>query len=526
MKDSVMLRLRFVLLLGCVPLASAISQAPVTPRIRLVVALTVDQVRPDYLERWRGELPGGLGRLLREGVFFPHGEQDHAITETAPGHSTLMSGRSPASTGIASNDLGVGDPLSPLLGSPATGASPNRFQGTTLFDWMLAHDEATRGLSVSRKDRGAILPMGRARVPVFWYADGSFTTSKYYGDSLPAWIREWNARDPVAALKGTSWVLLRDSASYPEPDNRGFEGGGVDVVFPHRLPDDRARAASALTQSPYMDSLTLDVALQGARALGLGARSGTDFLAISLSTTDAVGHKWGPGSREIHDQVLRLDHWLGWFLDSLATMVPLDQVAVVVSADHGVTEFPEAGNGGRMATPAVVRALNQWAVSRYRINLGANMEGGWLMADTPALAARGVNVDSLAASLAADLIRTPGVRAVYTPKSLAAAPASDLEAGRWRRQIPPGTSWLVAIAVAEGWVWGTSRSSTGHGTTNLTDVRVPMLFRIPGVAPEVVSRTVRTVDIAPTLAAVLGIQPTQVVEGVVLPEVVHLPVRH
>ncbi len=101
-----------------------------------------------------------------------------------------------------------------------------------------------------------------------------------------------------------------------------------------------------------------------------------------------------------------------------------------------------------------------------------------------------------------------------------------MEAGRWRRLIPPGTGWLVAIAVGEGWVWGTGRSSTGHGTTNLLDVRVPMLFRVPGVTPKTVTRTVRTVDIAPTLAAVLGDQPTQAVEGVVLPEVVRAPVKH
>ncbi len=525
MKNPVMLRLRLVFLLGCLLSAPAASQAQARPPIRLVVALTVDQLRPDYLERWRDELPGGLGRLLREGVFFPHGEQDHAITETAPGHSTLMSGRSPASTGIASNDLGVGDLSAPLIQSTATGASPRRFLGTTLFDWMLARDSSTRGLSVSRKDRGAILPMGRAKVPVFWYAEGRFTTSKYYGDTLPGWLREWNARDPVAKLKGTAWNLLRDPASYPEPDDRSFEGGGSDVVFPHLLPEDWSRAASKLTESPFMDSLTFDVALQGARALGLGTREGADFLAISLSTTDAIGHKWGPGSREIHDQVLRLDHWLGWFIDSLGTMVPVDQMAIMLTADHGATEFPEAGNGGRMATPVAVRALNRWAASRYQIDLGAVNESGLVMADVAALAERGVNVDSLESSLATELRKTAGVRLVYTPKSLAAAPAADREAGRWRHQIPPGVSWLVAIAVADGWVWGTSKSSTGHGTTNLTDVRVPMLFRIPGVTPGVVTRTVRTVDIAPTLAAVLGVQPTQPIEGVVLPEVVHFPVR-
>jgi arylsulfatase A-like enzyme len=513
-------------LLSCVSWVPATAQATPTRPVRLIVALAVDQFRPDYLERWREELPGGLGRLLREGVFYPHGEQDHAMTETAPGHSTMMTGRSPQSTGIVSNDLGVPDSLSPLIGSTAVGASPRRFIGTTLFDWLVARDPATRGLSVSRKDRGAILPVGRAKVPVYWYADGRFTTSRYYADTLPVWLRAWNARDPLARLKGTTWNLLRDPATYPETDNRPFEAGGTEVLFPHTFSDSSARGVSRVTESPWMDSLTLDLALQGTKALGLGTRDGVDFLAISLSTTDAVGHKWGAGSREVHDQVLRLDHWLGWFLDSLSTMVPMNQIAISLTSDHGSQDFPEVGTGGRMPNPPQVRALNQWALARYHIGLGAVNDQGLFMADVPALAARGVNVDSLSNALAAEIRKTPGVRAVYTPKSLATAPVADREAGRWRRLIPPGTGWLVAIAVEPDWVWGTGKSSTGHGTTNLLDVRVPILFRIPGVASKVVTRTVRTVDIAPTLAAVVGVKPTERVEGVPLSEVFHLPVKH
>lgn len=513
-------------LLILLPWSAATAQVAARPKVRLVLALALDQFRPDYLERWRGELTGGLGRLLREGVFFPHGEQDHAVTETAPGHSTMMTGRSPRSTGIVSNDLGVPDSLAPLVGSTALGASPRRFLGTTLFDWMVARDPATRGLSVSRKDRGAILPMGRAKMSVFWFASPRFTTSRYYSDTLPGWLKEWNARDPVARIRANAWTLLREAASYPEQDNRPFEAGGSGVTFPHLFADSTTRGALQLTESPWMDSLTLDLALHGAGALQLGTRDGTDFLSISLSTTDAIGHKWGPGSLEIHDQVLRVDHWLGWFLDSLYTMVPADQVVISLTADHGAQDFPEAGKGGRMSNPPQVRELNQWAMTRFHIGLGAVNEEGLLMADTPALAARGVNVDSLSTALAASIRKTPGVRAVYTPKSLAAAAASDHEAGMWRRQIPPTTSWLVAISVDNDWVWGSSKTSTGHGTTNLLDVRVPMLFRVPGAAPKLVNRTVRTVDIAPTLAAILGVKPTQAVEGVVLPEVVRPPVRH
>jgi predicted AlkP superfamily pyrophosphatase or phosphodiesterase len=141
------------------------GQQPAANPPRLVLAIAIDQFRPDYIDRWRSQFGGGLAFLLREGVFFPHAEQDHAITETAPGHSTMLSGRSPASTGIVTNDLGVTDATSPLLGSSATGASPRRFMGTTLLDWMFARDPNTKSMSVSLKDRDAILTIGRAKVP-------------------------------------------------------------------------------------------------------------------------------------------------------------------------------------------------------------------------------------------------------------------------------------------------------------------------------------------------------------------------
>jgi hypothetical protein len=492
-----------------------------------VVAIAIDQFRPDYLDRWRTQFTGGLAFLLHEGVFFPHGEQDHAITETAPGHSTMMSGRSPASTGIVTNDLGVTDSTAPVIGSSATGASPRRFIGTTLLDWMLARDPNTKSLSVSRKDRGAILQMGRVKAPVFWYSQGRFSTSRYYADTLPAWVTEWNRRDPIDRLKGTAWTLSHDPTFYPEPDDRAFEGGGVDRVFPHVIPADSARAASQIIDFSVMDSLTLDFAIDGIVALKLGQRDGADFVSISLSTTDEVGHKWGPGSREMHDHVLNVDRWLGQFLDSLGRLVPLQRVVFTLTSDHGVTEFPEAGAGGRLDLAPRVRALNAWARAHGDSGLRAGAEAGLIFGDFAAAATRyHLNVDSLASGVATEIAAIRGVRRVYTPAILAAAQASDLDAMRWRREIPPGFSWLVAVSVEPHWVLAGGHSSTSHGTTNPDDVLVPMLFRVPGTPSARVERTVRTVDIAPTLAAILGIRPTEPVEGVVLPEVVrHAPKR-
>ncbi|MES2124709.1 MAG: alkaline phosphatase family protein [Gemmatimonadota bacterium] len=508
-----------VLALGAAPLAA--QKPPVRTAahpVRLVVALVVDQMRPDYLDRFRGGLRGGLATLLREGVFFPNAEQDHAVVETAPGHSTMMTGRSPASVGIVSNDLGVPDPLFPLINSSATGASPRRFVGTTLLDWMLARDSAVRVLSVSRKDRGAILPIGRAKVPVYWFSKGQFTTSRYYADSLPAWVTAWNAQDPVGRLRGTAWTLERDAGEYAEADDRPFEVNGADRLFPHVLSNDSASALSEIEKRPWTDSLTLDFSFRGVKALGLGQRDGVDFLSVSLSTTDAIGHRWGPGSREMHDQILKLDRYLGLFFDSLATVVPPDQMIVTLTADHGVTEYPEAGAGGHIVFSTQARALNRYARSRWRIDLGAGTEAGLLFGDAAALASRGVNTDSISAALAAEIGKLPGVRRVFTPRSLAAAPKTDLEAMRWRRQLVPGFGWFVAVVAEPHYTFGGSKAETTHGTINLDDVRVPLLFRVPGLPARRVERVVRTIDLAPSLAALLGIHPTERIEGVPLPE--------
>ena len=507
--------LAFALIAGTGPGGQAQARRPV----RLVLAIAIDQFRPDYLDRWKHQFTGGLAMLLHDGVFYPHGEQDHAITETAPGHATMMSGRSPSSVGIVTNDLGVPDASMPLLGSNAVGASPRRFLGTTLLDWMTSRDPNTRSLSVSPKDRGAILPIGRSTTPVFWFSLGHFTTSRYYADTLPTWVTAWNAHEPVSALRGTWWNLVRADSCYAEPDDRPFEHGGKDYLFPHRIVADSVKALTAVVDYPVMDSLTLDFAIHGVRALQLGKRNGVDFLSISLSTTDAVGHAYGPGSREIHDQVLHVDRWLGTFFDSLNQVIPLDQVIISVTADHGVTEFPAAGKGGNANLSPMVAAINRTARDAGVTDLRAIADQGLIYGNFKSLAALGVDIDSLADAKAAEIAKLPGVKHVYTHKTLAAARRSDIDAMRWRRELPGDFPWLIAAIAKPDFIFASSDASAGHGTTNLDDVRVPILFRVPGVAAIRIERIVRTIDIAPTLAALLGLKPTQKLEGIALREV-------
>lgn len=493
-----------------------------------MVFIAVDQMRPDYFDRWPGQLTGGFKRLYEGSAFFARGEQDHAITETAPGHSTMLSGRSPASTGVVTNELGVPDSTMPLIGVPGPGASPVRVNGTMLYDWMKAADRGTRVLSISRKDRGAILPIGKAKVPVYWYQSGIFTTSRYYADTLPTWLVAWNDRRGAEKMAGRTWDLLLDVNSYAEPDSQPWERGGSNNLMPKTLVTDSLRVVLEVTVTPWMDSLNADVVLEGVRALGLGRRSnGTDLLSVSFSTTDLLGHVYGPDSRELHDQILRLDRWLGWFMDSLSVLVDRRPVVYALTADHGVTSFPEfLASRGRMSGRARADSavLQTWRPleARYKTNFGIDFNNGLMLGDVAAIRKAKLNVDSLASAIASKLAHITGVTRIYTPKILAAADTNDLDAMRWRRSVPVDFPWLAAASLAPGYIWSFSPASTTHGTTNRDDVQVPILFMGEGITPGKYTRA-RTVDIAPTLAAYLGIKPLEPVEGIVLPEVVKAP---
>jgi predicted AlkP superfamily pyrophosphatase or phosphodiesterase len=500
---------------------------PAPPRPKLVVVITVDQLRPDYFTRWKSQLTGGLGQLANEGAFFTNGYQDHAVTETAPGHSTILSGMWPAHTGIISNLQGVLDSLAPLLGTTGPGASPRRFRGTTLVDWLKAADPTARVLSVSRKDRGAILPIGRAKEQVYWYQSGLFTTSRYYADSLPTWVQAFNARRLPFKAANRVWSLLLPDSAYKEPDNEVWENGGLGVVFPHALPADSVVAAAAIAGVPAMDSLTLLFALDGFEALRLG-RKGTDILAVSLSTTDVVGHVFGPDSREIHDQILRLDHYLAWFLKRLTDRVGRDNIVVVLTADHGVTSFPErtrAKTGGaayRVLLDTLVTAVNR-DLDRLAGAGGGGAPRAWLEFDTGMLllrdngrfAALGVKTDSILDALTARIARVQGVARVIKPADLARADtASDPVARRWLHQLAPDAGVVLTVTLQPGSVWDIPNVPIAmHGQPTEDDAHVPIIFWGRGVRRGSYAARANTVDIAPTLAALLGVSPLSLVDG-------------
>lgn len=515
--------------------AAAQARSPgATARPSLVVFITIDQMRADYFERFGPALTSGLKRLRDGGAFFPNGLHDHAITETAPGHSVTLSGRFPVSTGIAMNSQGVnGVPNAQVIGGLAgESASPARFVGTTLIDWLKEANAQTKWLSVSRKDRGAILPIGKNKGDVYWYyPTGDFTTSTYYASVLPAWVGAFNASSHAHSYAGATWDLLNDPATYPEPDSVLFEesAAGPDIVFPHRVPDDPDRAAAVLANYPFMDELTPRFALHGVRSLSLGSTVGrTDVLAVSLSTMDAVGHRYGPDSREVHDLTLRLDRYLGTFLDSLEGIVGTGRLLVALTSDHGVSPHPMMkstiypnGDAKRVSLDLPWRAF-QARLAQAGIDTAAvAMEDGTVAVLAPdAFKGAGVPIESMLADLAREMTRVPGVLRADLMSNLARADTTrDTIARRWLHMYAPTSNVRLITTLTPYSYWSSVTYST-HGSPHDSDSMVPVLFWGNGVVPGVYRDTVRVVDMAPTLAAILGVRPLERTDGHVLTRVV------
>lgn len=519
-----------VLIVGCSSAQSSSSGAagrPATPP-KLVVLITVDQLRGDMLDRYRADLSKGYARLMTGGAWFTNAFHDHALTETAPGHASLLSGRFPANTGIVQNSAGVVDRNYRLLTSAPNeaGASPDRFVGTTLVDWLTARDPRTRALSVSRKDRGAILPIGKSKQQVYWFSNnGSFTTSNYYRDSLPAWVRAFNDRKIPHRYAGSVWSLSRPAASYAEPDSVPNEANGRDFVFPHVFPTDTARAISYFQQTPSMDSLTALLALEGLESLSLGRGPQTDVLAVSFSATDYIGHAWGIDSREVHENEIRLDQTIGWFLDSLYRLRDSSSIVIALTGDHGASPIPElarargeaTGNQGlRVTLRPLVPVIRDYIKTRGGDTTAFILDGEIFAVDHARLRASKVNPDSVLNYFRAVALQVPGVARVDRIADLRRANhARDPIARRWAHQMPQYE--LVDLVVTLTRYSVLSATSVGtHGTLYDQDASVPIIFYGPWVKPGRYTDFARTVDIGVTLAQIAGATPLERVDGVVL----------
>ncbi|HSU66928.1 MAG TPA: alkaline phosphatase family protein, partial [Tepidisphaeraceae bacterium] len=347
-------------------------------RPALVLLVAIDQFRYDYLTRFRSEYTGGLKLLVDRGAVFVNANLEHYPTVTAIGHSTMLSGATPATSGIIGNDwydrasgkrvTSVSDDQTKLLGGGGgRGSSPRRLLVSTVGDELKRSSSAgSKVLGLSLKDRAAILPAGRMADAAYWYSEdtGEFVSSTYFFPEVPGWVREFNNQKLADTFKGKTWL---DAA------NGQKERGIAATIGP--------KFYSTIYGSPYGNDLLESFAERAMEAEQLGRRGPTDLLSVSFSSNDSIGHTYGPDSPEVHAVAIAVDRTIGRFLSFVDRTVGLNKVLVVLTSDHGVAPGPETLEreklpGGRLKTKLADPA-QQALEARY----GA---GNWVLDTTGA----------------------------------------------------------------------------------------------------------------------------------------------
>lgn len=442
--------------------------------VRLGVIVVVDQMRPEYLDR--SDLPdGGFRRLRREGAVFTHARHLHVPTETAPGHAAISTGRSPAVHGIVANDWYDRTTGSDTycMADAAFGLGPEHLRGPTLADALKASDPKARVFAVSGKDRGAIILGGRKADLALWFDrfKGEFTTSSYY--KRPSWLDAFNQ-----ALKKKGLLPVRG-----------------------------ARVPKELVASPaYDEALDLLVAELVARER-VGRGAGTDLLAVSYSGTDLVGHTYGLEGPQMAAQLASLDKVLGRLL-SRVDKASGGSLALALSSDHGAIPAPEDPSGKALG----VRRL-QW--ERFGETLEKALQSRWpmpgarwilsnqlphLYLNLPAAERLGLEKPEFLRQAAKLLSGVDGLAGAYVPD----AKGTPFDA-QFRRSYDPGRSGDLFLIMAENILLGDDPPGTSHGTPWDYDARVPLVFWGRGVPAARVDAPAATVDLAPTLGRLLGL---------------------
>jgi predicted AlkP superfamily pyrophosphatase or phosphodiesterase len=525
--------------LALVPATGALrSAAPSPARPRLVLFVSVDQFRFDYLDRFASLYQGGLHRLRTSGAVFANARYRHSSTETGPGHAVLLSGRHGRDTGIVANDWYdrlsgevnvVDDAASRPLPGPGRAASPVNFLGVTVGDLLKRSSPESRVVGVGLKDRAAVLMAGRRADAAYWYEPdaGRFGSSTYYMRALPDWLLAWNAEGHVDRLQGRTWTrLLADPGLYEEtagPDDVAGEWDGKDTVFPHRIrgtPPSREFYLD-LRRTPYADELTLDVALRAMDAHELGRDEATDLLAVGFAASDAIGHTYGADSQEVMDEYLRLDRVLGRLFEAAEARAGRDGVLLGLSSDHGALPLVELLRGRgldarRLPPSALDEPLHRALRERYPQAgaLIAHDETPNYYLDLDALRRHGLARAEVEGVAARAMMATGLVERVYTHAQLLGdPPADDPDFALFRNAFfEPRSPHLIGRLKPYIYMEDNYTGGSGHGTVHDYDRHVPVAFAGHGIRAGRYESACGPHDIAPTLAALLGL-PYRLDEG-------------
>ncbi len=494
-------------------LAAAYLAGAAPKKPKLILAIVVDQFRYDYLTRFRSEYKGGLARLLSQGAVFTNANYIHVPAITAVGHSTVLSGATPSTSGIVGNDwydrdegmhvTSVSDSNTQLLGGSGTGSSPNRLLVSTVGDELkMAGAGKPRVIGVSLKDRAAILPAGHMADGAFWFdvKTGNFVSSTFYYKELPGWVQEFNAPHPAGKYRGLTWLG-------------------------HKMPEDNAKLFTTLESTPFGNELIEAFAERALAAEQLGTRESTDVLTVSFSSNDYVGHSYGPDSAEVHDVALATDRLLEKLFQAVERQVGADNYLVVFTADHGVSPVPEVNAarkmpGGRIDPASIKAAVQDALVKKY--GPGEWVAGNWDLAvylNQGLIAESKLDLGEVEKEAARAIQAMPHVSRVYTLQQMTQggvlndAVSQKVANGFHARRGPdveliPDPYWMVKTGLG-----------TSHASPYGYDTHVPVIFLGTGIRAGQYRGSIAVNDIAPTLAAILEIETPSGSIGRVLTEI-------
>lgn len=535
---------KLIAVLSCILFSSvAIAEKP-----KLIVQLTVDQLRGDLLHRYKDHFVNqrnrkGFNRFLEQGITYTNTHFRHSSTLTAVGHATLATGTIPSQHGIIANDwydpIGnqemycVADADATMVGDEGNAASPANLMASTFSDQLsMATSGKAKIFAVSIKDRGAVLTGGRFGKS-FWYnkSTGNFVTSSYYYQDLPTWVSDFNQSGLKTSYLGKDWQLSKDETQYHnDRKNRIFQipPRGFKKGFPHTMPKLADKTYyGMIANTPFGDEMTISFAKSIIENEQLGNDDITDYLSVSFSVNDYIGHRYGPNSQEAEDGLIKLDSMLAEFFYFLDKKLGLDNILLVISADHGVDAIPEfkksIGFGGLRGDVAqLVKDADKNLVSQHEV------EGSFVKAiklpnvylDHEAIAKANLKPRLIAKTMAKLLTADETIARAYTKAQIkrSAGTKDPIAAKVFNNYVEERTGDLFIVQSTSTMV--ASYAAATHGSPYNYDTHVPMYFSGWNLKPQSISRLTSPEDIAVTLSAIMNIGYPDKATGSVLTEVV------
>jgi predicted AlkP superfamily pyrophosphatase or phosphodiesterase len=491
---------------------------------RLLLFLVIDQARAEYLTRFAPLFTAGLKQLIERGALFEQAYHEHSYTATCPGHASLVTGAHPSRSGIVANEWYDRETKKwTYCVNDTRGLGPGQLRVSTLPDWIKSYDPKSRVFSVSGKDRAAIIMGGHAADVAFWYDKftGRFTSSEHYAKRHPEWLQEFNRQRSLAEKFGALWE--RDRALPIDLARYAIHSPTRDS-FPHAFgslgPMPSKDFFEEIKLSPWVDQSTFALARELLEREQLGSRGALDYLAISLSALDWVGHEYGPNSLEVLQVLLDLDRQLGAFLAVLDKQFKPGEILVVVSSDHGVAALPElsqhsdTNSGLRLSDTqlACVQQIEQ-ALAQHFSAEGPFFEGGWNIRHET-LRGQGIDLELFTAEAKRRISQCLPIAQVVSLADLATSNFfAPHFAARFRNSYYPGRSPDFILHPRER-----ALLLKGQGTTHASaydyDAHVPLVFLHPSLKPQRLAERVATVDVAPTIAELIGLPVAQKVDGI------------